>query len=86
MYQKGLVDLKTEGDSVEAVWSLARNLSTEEKAELVELLLGKESGMVVVSKSSHLTDYIVAQMNLLSLDGLEYVLRKIGARFASDWN
>ncbi|MGB7443060.1 MAG: hypothetical protein WA919_18500 [Coleofasciculaceae cyanobacterium] len=86
MYQKGLVDLDTKDNSVERVWCLARNLSIEEKAELVELLLGRESGMVVVSKSSHLTDYIVAQMNLLSLDGLEYVLRKIGARFVSDWN
>lgn len=86
MYQKGLVNLNTEVNSVETVWSLARNLSTEEKAELVELLLGKESGMVVISSRSHLADYIIAQANLLSIDGLKYVLREIRARFASDLN
>lgn len=70
--------------SVEAVWQEAQKLSADDKAELVNRLLGKESGLIVVSTNSHLVDYIIAQMNLLSLEGLAYIMRAIAARMASE--
>lgn len=74
MYNREVVEENPESNSIEAVWQAAKNLSTEEKAELIEKLLDKESDLIVVSASSHLADYIIAQMSLLSPEGLVYVL------------
>jgi hypothetical protein len=49
----------------EDVWQ-DKKLSTDEKAELVKRLLGKESGLVLVSTNSNLVDYVIAQISLLS--------------------
>ena len=87
MYNSELVQENTESNNVEVVWQKVTNLSTAEKAELVKRLLGKESGLILVSTSTHLIDYIIAQMSLLSSEGLSYVmtyaLREIAARI--DW-
>jgi len=84
MYKSNLSQVEAKRSSVEGIWQRTKKLSIEEKAELVELLLGKESGMVVVSANSHLADYIIAQMSLLSLDGLAYVLKEINTQIASE--
>lgn len=84
MYDSNLVEVDGGNDSMDAVWQQVKKLSTAEKAELVRRLLGQESGLVLVSTSSHLVDYIIAQMSLLSHEGLAYVLRAIASRMASD--
>lgn len=67
-------------NKVEELWQEAKNLSLDEKSELLQKLLDKESGLVVMSANSHLVDYIVAQINLLSNEGLAYVLMAIAPR------
>lgn len=84
MYNSDLVQKDSESSSIENVWQQVKPLSTDEKAELVKRLLGKESGLVLVSTSSHLVDYIIAQMSLLSSEGLTYVQRAIAARIACE--
>lgn len=83
MYTNDLVSVdcsKSEVNKVEDLWQEAKKLSLDEKAELVQNLLEQESGLVVMSANSHLVDYIVAQMNLLSNEGLAYVLMAIAPR------
>jgi hypothetical protein len=84
MYNRDLTPVNAESKSFEAVWQEVQKLPTDEKAQIVKRLLGKESGLIIVSTSAHLVDYIIAQMNLLSLEGLAYVLRAISARIASE--
>jgi len=84
MYDSDVVQVDGENNSIDAVWQEVQRLSTQEKAEIVKRLLGKESGLVLVSTSSHLVDYIIAQMSLLSHEGLAYVLRAIASRMAAD--
>ena len=84
MYDSKLVQMDSESSRIEDVWQQVKPLSTDEKAELVKRLLGKESGLVLVSTSTHLVDYIIAQMSLLSHEGLAYVLRAIASRMAED--
>lgn len=86
MYDSDLVKMKCNYSSIDAIWQETKNLSIEEKAELVERLLGKESGLMVVSKNSHLADYIIAQMSLLSREGLAYVLRAIEERISTEFS
>lgn len=84
MYDSNLVEVDGGNDSMDAAWQQVKKLSTAEKAELVRRLLGQESGLVLVSTSSHLVDYIIAQMSLLPHESLAYVLRAIASRMASD--
>lgn len=86
MYDTDLVGMNRNYSSIDAIWQETKNLSIEEKAELVEKLLGKESGLMVVSKNSHLADYIIAQMSLLSREGLAYVLRALGDRISTEFS
>jgi uncharacterized protein YaaW (UPF0174 family) len=69
------MDAETNG--FEAVWSDVEKLSKGQKAELVKRLLGNESDLILVSTSTHLADYIIAQMSLLSSEGLAYVLQEV---------
>jgi hypothetical protein len=71
-------------NKVEELWQEAKKLSVDEKSELLQKLLEKESGLVVISANSHLVDYIVAQINLLSSEGLAYVLMAIAPRIHCD--
>jgi hypothetical protein len=75
MYNRDLSNLDCCSSSVDALVQEAQNLSIDEKAELLERLLGTGSGLIVVSKSTNLPDYIIAQMSLLSSEGLAYVMR-----------
>lgn len=84
MYDSELVEIDACNNNVEAVWQQVKKLSTEEKAEIVKRLLGDESGLILVSNSTHLVDYIIAQMSLLSSEGLAHVLRAIASRLDSD--
>lgn len=84
MYDRDVAQVDGCNDSMEAAWQQVKKLSREEKAELVRRLLGQESGLVLVSTSTHLVDYIIAQMSLLSHEGLAYVLRAIASRMAAD--
>lgn len=84
MYDINLIEMDVEPNHIEEVWQEVKHLTTDEKAELVKRLLGKESGLILVSTSSHLVDYIIAQMNLLSLEGLAHVMRAIAVRIASE--
>lgn len=84
MYDSDLVQVDERHNSVEPVWQQVKTLSQQEKAEIVRRLLGQESGLVLVSTNSHLVDYIIAQMTLLSHEGLAYVLRAIASRMAAD--
>ncbi len=77
MYQKCLVPMDAETNGFEAVWSDVEKLSKGQKAELVKRLLGNESDLILVSTSTHLADYIIAQMSLLSSEGLAYVLQEV---------
>jgi hypothetical protein len=86
MYKSDVVQVDSCPNSVEVVWQEAKKLSTAEKAELVNRLLRKDAGLVVVTKHTHLVDYIIAQMTLLSSEGLAHVLRSIATRIASEGN
>jgi hypothetical protein len=84
MYKSDVVQVDSCPNSVEVVWQEAKKLSTAEKAELVNRLLRKDAGLVVVTKHTHLVDYIIAQMTLLSSEGLAHVLKAIASRIACD--
>jgi hypothetical protein len=88
MYDTKLVKVDADSDSFDVIWQEVKTLPTDQKAELVERLLGKESGLVLVSASSHLVDYIIAQMSLLSSEGLAHVMayaaQEIAARVDSE--
>jgi len=84
MYENNLVSVKAQANSVETILQAAKKLPVDQRAELVETLLGEESGVVVLSANSHLVDYVIAQMNLLSSEGLAYVLKAIASRIAAD--
>ncbi len=88
MLNRNFVAENIESNSVEGVWQRIKNLSADEKAELLQKLLGKESGLIVVSASSHLADYVIAQMSQLSSEGLTYVLTyglgELDGRIASE--
>lgn len=84
MYNSDLVQVDHRPNSIDTVWQEVKKLPTQEKAEIVRRLLGQESGLVLVSTSSHLVDYIIAQMSLLSPEGLACVLRAIASRMAAD--
>ncbi len=84
MYDRDLAQVESCNNNIETVWQNVKTLSTQEKAELVRRLLGQESGLVLVSTSAHLVDYIIAQMSLLSHEGLAYILRAIASRMTSD--
>jgi formate dehydrogenase maturation protein FdhE len=84
MYNREVVEENPEYNNIDAILEEAQKLSTEEKAELIEKLLEKESGLIVVSASSHLADYIIAQMSLLSPEGLVYVLSETAPWITSD--
>lgn len=84
MYTNDLVNVDCSNSAISKVEDIlqeAKKLSLDEKAELVQNLLDQESGLVVISANSHLVDYIVAQMNLLSKEGLTYVLTAIAPQF-----
>lgn len=85
MYDSDLVQIESCNIGIESAWQQVKKLSAEEKAEMVRRLLGNESGLVLVSTHSHLVDYIIAQMSLLSPEGLAYVLRAIASRISSDY-
>jgi hypothetical protein len=84
MYERDIIPMNNQSSPVDTVWQAANTLSTEEKAELVERLLGQESGLIVISATSHLADYIIAQTNLLSRTGLAYVWRAIANRMIGE--
>lgn len=86
MYNSSLVNLDNQSQDVDSVWHLVQDLSADDKAELVERLLGRESGMLLASASSHLADYIIAQTNLLSLEGLAYVWTEIEEQILTEVN
>lgn len=84
MYDSDLHSRDNCNNNFERVCQQVKGLSIEEKAELVERLLGKRSGLVVVPANLQLADYIIAQMSLLSTEGIEYVLSAIASRLVSD--
>lgn len=83
MYTNDLVHVDSSDSQVEDIWQKAEKLSIDEKAELVQKLLDKESDLIVISANSHLVDYIIAQMSLLSSEGLAYVFKAIAPRLGS---
>lgn len=85
MYEVNLVHPDNANKNVETAWQVAKKLSTEEKAELVEKLLSQESELIVVPANTHLVDYIIAQLSFLSVEGLTYILKAIASRIASDY-
>lgn len=86
MYKSDLVHVDCDRKDVEDIWQAAKKLSIDEKAELVEKLLGNESELIVVSADSNLVDYIIAQMSLVSAEGLVCIARAIASRIASKEN
>lgn len=85
MYDSDLQSRDGYNNKFEKVFQQVKELSIEEKAELVQSLLGKDSGLVVVPATLQLADYIIAQMSLLSTEGIEYVLSAIAYRLVSDF-
>ena len=84
MYEANLAHLEANSKNFDIAWQAAKRLSTDQKAELVEKLLEKEAQLIVVQANSNLVDYIIAQMSLLSVEGLTYILKAIASRIASD--
>ncbi len=84
MYNSDIVQMETRSQQVQGLWQEAKKLSAEEKAELVRMLLRKDSGLVVVSQHTRLADYMIAQMSLLSSEGLAHVARAIAQRLDSE--
>lgn len=82
MYETNLVDLDNGNKNIETAWQAAKKLSADEKAELVERLLGQESELIVVPANSHLIDHIIAQMHFLSVEGLTYILKATSSLIA----
>ena len=83
MYTTERISIKAKSYNVDSLWQAAETLSLDEKAELIEKLLGRESGLMVVSASSDLADYVIAQTQLLSLSGLTYVWNAITAEITA---
>ena len=83
MYNSDVVQAKERSTQIESLWQEVKKLSTEEKAQLIQRLLRKDSGLVVVSKHTRLVDYMIAEISLLSTEGLAHVARAIAARIAS---
>ena len=83
MYNSDVVQAKERSTQIESLWQEVKKLSTEEKAQLIQRLLRKDSGLVVVSKHTRLVDYMIAEISLLSSEGLAHVARAIAARIAS---
>ena len=84
MYNSDVVRAEAHSKRVEAVWQEAKKLSPEEKAELVQRMLRKDAGLVVVSKHTRLVEYIIVQMSLLSSEGLACVARALSSRMTSE--
>lgn len=78
MYTTEMISINTKSHNVDSVWQAAETLSLDEKSELIEKLLDRESGLMVISASSNLADYVIAQTQLLSWEGLTYVWDAIG--------
>lgn len=64
------------------VFQLTEKFSVEDKAKLIELLLGKQAGLKVVldERSSHITD----QINTMNRNELSEILKAIAERLASE--
>ncbi|MCP2727198.1 hypothetical protein [Limnofasciculus baicalensis] len=77
-----MISINTKSHNVDFLWQAAETLSLNEKAELIEKLLGRESGLMLISANSNLADYVIAQTQLLSLTGLTYVWNAITAEIA----
>ncbi len=82
MYTTEMISINSKSHKVDSLWQAAETLSLDEKAELIEKLLGRESGLMVISASSNLADYVIAQTQLLSWEGLTYVWDAITAEIA----
>lgn len=86
MYKNELILNNTQNNGVDAILQYTDQLSIDEKAELIERLLDEESGLMVVSATTDLPDYIIAQTNLLSMKGLAYVWKAIANRMLYEEN
>ncbi|MBE9128334.1 MULTISPECIES: hypothetical protein [unclassified Coleofasciculus] len=86
MYPRELLSMNAQSSKVEDVWQKAKNLSLDEKSELIERLLDKESDLIVVSATTPLADHVIALTNLLSLEGLTYVWESIIGRIFEESN
>lgn len=86
MYTTEAISIQAKSHNVNSLWQAAETLSLTEKAELIEKLLGRESGLMVISASSDLADYVIAQTQLLSWEGLTYVWDAIAAEITAKLN
>ncbi len=69
---------------LDEIFQLAESLSVEDKAKLIELLLGKQSGLNVVLGRNHLSGQIVELINVVSQDELSEILKAIANRLATE--
>ncbi|HBE20927.1 MAG TPA: hypothetical protein DEG17_06780 [Cyanobacteria bacterium UBA11149] len=86
MYTTEAISIQAKSHNVDSLWQAAETLSLAEKAELIEKLLGRESGLMVISASTDLADYVIAQTQLLSWKGLTYVWDAIAAEITAKLN
>lgn len=63
---------------------MVEGLSIEEKAELVQRLLGDQSGLSVVLGNAPLHGWVIMQINRMSRDELSDMLKVIADRIASE--
>jgi len=63
---------------------MVEGLSIEEKAELVQRLLGDQSGLSVVLGNAPLHSWVIMQINRMSRNELSDVLKAITDRIASE--
>lgn len=65
------------------VFQLTEKFSVEDKAKLIELLLGKQAGLKVVLDDNPLTQ-VISQIYLMDRNELSELLKAIAKRLASE--
>jgi hypothetical protein len=70
--------------TLEEILPVLESLPVEEKAKLIQRLIGKQSGLSVVLGSSHLHGSIIEVINMMSCDELSEILKAIAQRITSE--
>jgi hypothetical protein len=70
--------------TLDEVLPVVEDLPVEEKAKLIQRLIGKQSGLSVVLGSSHLHDSIIGLISMMSRDELSEILKAVAQRITSE--
>lgn len=70
--------------NLDEIMSIAESLPIEEKAKLVQGLIGKQSGLSVVLDKNFLLSSVIMLINIMSRDELSEVLKAIANKLVCD--